>query len=126
MASTLTRRWLAASTTLAPVVAAAATPSAGCDKTPTSGIYRMVDQSVNRTYRVFVPSRYRRGTPLPLVMVFHGWGGNESEFLGSKAVRQPAGPGVAPDSETPATAVGAICDPARTGKADRIYGRLHR
>lgn len=60
MASTLTRRWLAASTMLAPVVAAAATPSAGCDKTLTSGIYRMVDQSVNRTYRVFVPCTRRQ------------------------------------------------------------------
>jgi polyhydroxybutyrate depolymerase len=30
---------------------------------------------VGRSYFVFVPSRYRAGTPVPLVLVFHGAGG---------------------------------------------------
>jgi polyhydroxybutyrate depolymerase len=46
----------------------------------------MADQKVTRTYRLFVPSHYSPGTPHPLVLVFHGWGGDESEFLGDRNV----------------------------------------
>jgi polyhydroxybutyrate depolymerase len=81
------RWWLLALTMMASSWNAAATPSAGCGQTLASGTYRMTNQSVNRTYRVFVPSRYRRGTAFPLVMVFHGWGGDENEFLGDNTVR---------------------------------------
>jgi polyhydroxybutyrate depolymerase len=45
-----------------------------------------MDQNVTRTYRVFVPSGYKAATSYPLVMVFHGWGGDENEFLGDNSV----------------------------------------
>jgi poly(3-hydroxybutyrate) depolymerase len=64
--------------------------SAGCSDdaaAPTSGIYTVDDQGIARTYQLFVPSSYRQDTPAPLVAVFHGWGGDEDEFLGSEAVR---------------------------------------
>ena len=71
---------------LAPACGAAATQSSGCGKTLASGTYQMTDQTVTRTYRVFVPSRYKPGIAYPLVVVFHGWGGDENEFLGDKNV----------------------------------------
>jgi polyhydroxybutyrate depolymerase len=66
---------------LVPTLAAAITRSAGCGKTLASGSYRMIDQDAARTYRVFVPSGYEPDTAYPLVMLFHGWGGDENEFL---------------------------------------------
>lgn len=75
---------------LAPTLGEAATSSPGCAMALASGTYQMKDQAVTRTYRVFVPSGYERNTPAPLVMVFHGWGGNEDEFLGDKTVRRLA------------------------------------
>jgi poly(3-hydroxybutyrate) depolymerase len=71
---------------LAPTLGAAVTPSAGCGKTLASGSYQLTDQNVTRTYRVFVPSGYKPGIAHPLVMVFHGWGGDENEFLGDTNV----------------------------------------
>jgi polyhydroxybutyrate depolymerase len=70
--------------------APAATSSIGCGKTFASGTYRIIDQQVTRTYRVFVPSRYQPGTAYPLVVVFHGWGGDENEFLADENVTQLA------------------------------------
>ena len=81
----LTRCRLLAMTMLVSTSGAAAT-STGCGKTLASGIYQMKDQHVARTYRVFVPSRYQPGVAYPLVMVFHGWGGDENEFLDDKTV----------------------------------------
>jgi poly(3-hydroxybutyrate) depolymerase len=71
---------------LAPTLGAAVTRSAGCGKTLASGTYQMTDQAVTRTYRLFVPSGYKPSTAYPLVMVFHGWGGDENEFLGDRDV----------------------------------------
>ncbi len=68
-------------TALVPAWSAVGMPSSGCAKTLASGTYEMIDQSVTRTYRLFVPSRYELGTSYPLVVVFHGWGGDENEFL---------------------------------------------
>jgi polyhydroxybutyrate depolymerase len=73
-----------------PTVGAAVTKSEGCGKTLASGTYHLTDHSVTRAYRVFVPSGYRAGTAFPLVMVFHGWGGDENEFLGDTAVTRLA------------------------------------
>jgi len=86
MTHVLTRCCLLATTILASAWGAASTPSTGCERTLASGRYRMTDQNVIRAYRVFVPSRYKPGTAYPLVMVFHGWGGDENEFLGDKNV----------------------------------------
>merc|ERR1712232_71527 len=33
-------------------------------------------EEVLRTYGLFVPESYTRGTPAPLVFVFHGWSGD--------------------------------------------------
>ncbi len=73
-----------------PTMGAAVTPSPGCGKTLASGSYEMTDQNVSRTYRVLVPSGYKPGTAYPLMMVFHGWGGNEGEFLGDPNVTRLA------------------------------------
>jgi polyhydroxybutyrate depolymerase len=123
-------------TALAPPWSAAAGASVGCGKSLASGTYQMTDQAVTRTYRVFVPARYQPGAAYPLVVVFHGWGGDENEFLGDETVRTlseergyivvaPRGLGsAAPDSNRNSwsfrgstTGVGggrAICDPNRT------------
>src|SRR5450755_295101 len=82
----LTRCSLLIIAMLAPKLDAAVTLSAGCGKTLASGSYQMTDQNAARTYRVFVPSSYKPGIVNPLVMVFHGWGGNENEFLGDSNV----------------------------------------
>jgi polyhydroxybutyrate depolymerase len=41
---------------------------------------------VTRTFRVHVPNGFKNDSPAPLILVFHGWGGNEDEFLGFKSV----------------------------------------
>jgi polyhydroxybutyrate depolymerase len=67
----------------------AATPSNGCGKAGlTSGTYTMVDpgSGMTRTFRVHVPTGYNKSTAAPLVAIFHGWGGDESEFLNNKTV----------------------------------------
>jgi polyhydroxybutyrate depolymerase len=86
MTRALTGGCLLASTLLAAGWSAAATASLGCGKTLASGVYQMTDQNVTRTYRVFVPSGYKPGISYPLVMVFHGWGGDENEFLSDSSV----------------------------------------
>jgi polyhydroxybutyrate depolymerase len=68
----------------------AVTPSAGCGKSLASGSYQMKDQNVIRTYRVYVPSGYQPSAPFPLVLVFHGWDGNENEFLDDENVTRLA------------------------------------
>jgi polyhydroxybutyrate depolymerase len=86
MTRTSTRCCLLAVAMLGPTLVEAVTPSAGCGKTLASGTYRMTDQNVTRTYRVFVPSGYKPSSAYPLVMVFHGWGGDENEFLDDENV----------------------------------------
>ncbi len=90
MTRALTRCCLLATAMLVPIWVAAATASSGCGKTLASGTYQLGDQGVTRTYRVFVPSHYKPGTAHPVVMVFHGWGGDENEFLGDKKVTKLA------------------------------------
>ena len=50
----------------------------------------MTDQNIACTCRIFVPPHYQTGTAYPLVMAFHGWGGDENEFLGDRNVTIPA------------------------------------
>jgi poly(3-hydroxybutyrate) depolymerase len=73
---------LLAAMVLASTWSAASSPSSGCGKALSSGVFQMTDQNVTRTYRVFLPSGYKPGIAQPVVMVFHGWGGDENEFLG--------------------------------------------
>jgi poly(3-hydroxybutyrate) depolymerase len=86
MTHAITRCCLLVIATSMPASGAAVTPSTGCGKTLASGSYQITDQNVTRTYRVFVPSSYRPSTAYALIMVFHGWGGNEDEFLGERTV----------------------------------------
>ena len=67
--------------------AAAALPSRGCGKSLSSGSYTLAHGGLTRHYRLFVPAGYRADTASPVVVAFHGWGGNENEFLGNASVR---------------------------------------
>lgn len=86
MTPALTRCCLFSVVMVSPTLEAAGAQSAGCGKTLGSGTYQIRDQNETRTYRVFVPSGYRPGVAHPVVIVFHGWGGNENEFLGDRNV----------------------------------------
>jgi poly(3-hydroxybutyrate) depolymerase len=51
-----------------------------------SGTYTMTHRGVARTYELFVPGGYSNKIPARLVIVFHGWGGDEKEFMGDRTV----------------------------------------
>ncbi len=52
----------------------------------TSGSYALDHGGVQRAFSVYVPSSYDPTAPAPLVLVFHGWGGDSGEFLGDATV----------------------------------------
>jgi poly(3-hydroxybutyrate) depolymerase len=61
--------------------------SSGCRvAAPKSGTYTMVHGGMTRTYALSMPSGYDSRRPARLVLVFHGWGGDETEFLGDATV----------------------------------------
>jgi hypothetical protein len=53
----------------------------------TSGTYSMPRAGFTRRFRVHVPAGYDPSVHTPLIVAFHGWGGNEDEFLDNSAVR---------------------------------------
>lgn len=55
-----------------------------------SGSYDMQHEGISRTFRVHVPRGYGEGRPAPLVMMFHGWGGDENEFIANEEIRAEA------------------------------------
>lgn len=55
-----------------------------------SADYTMDRGGIERQFRVHVPASYDPAVPAPLILAFHGWGGNASEFLGSSAVTDEA------------------------------------
>ncbi|MEQ1572006.1 MAG: hypothetical protein ABMA64_40635 [Myxococcota bacterium] len=63
-------------------------PPGGCDPIDplSSGVVEWDDQGVPRTYRAHVPADLDPTEPAPLVLWFHGWGGDEDELLGVPAV----------------------------------------
>jgi poly(3-hydroxybutyrate) depolymerase len=74
-------------------LAAQATPSSsiGCGGTSrAAGIHTLQHNDLARAYRLYLPSGYSATRPAPLVIVFHGWGGDENEFLDDVAVRREA------------------------------------
>lgn len=73
---------------LAPLAAwPEASGSAGCGSVPPeSGSYTLVHQGVTRTYGLRLPSGYDPKRPTRLVLAFHGWGGDEGEFLNDATV----------------------------------------
>lgn len=56
----------------------------------TSDRYDMDHDGIERGFRVHVPANHDPTVPAPLVMVFHGWGGSDSEFLSSAQVTAEA------------------------------------
>jgi len=67
--------------------------SAGCEAitpAPVSGVYQFTDDDLTRTYRIHIPTGYEPAKPTPLALVFHGWGGDENEFLAEPAVTDEA------------------------------------
>ena len=66
--------------------------SAGCGTTGlASGAYTLPHGGLSRNFRVYVPPGYQPRSPARMVMVFHGWGGNEDEFLGDSSITEDAG-----------------------------------
>ena len=53
---------------------------------PASGTYTVLHRGVTRTYRLSVPPAYDPQRPTRLLLVFHGWGGDEAEFLSDASV----------------------------------------
>ena len=87
MANPPARRSLGLLVTLAATAwSASAAPSGGCGHSLASGVRQLVDQGITRVYRLSVPASYRPDVPHPLVLLFHGWGGDENEFLGESKV----------------------------------------
>ena len=65
--------------------------STGCGASaPRSGTYVMQHDGKDRIYRLHVPKNYHKDSAAPLAIIFHGWGGDENEFLGKGAVRSLA------------------------------------
>ena len=86
-------RWLIGMMVLfavTPMTGWAASPSSGCTATSglltASGTYTMSYGGLNRTFRLHVPTGYSPTVPKRLVTIYHGWGGNESEFIGNNTV----------------------------------------
>lgn len=52
----------------------------------TSGVYTMDHAGIERRFRVHVPASYDPAAPAPLVLAFHGWGGDDTEFLSAAVV----------------------------------------
>ena len=65
----------------------AGTLSQGCgERGLTSGTYTMQHSGLTRSYRLHVPTGYNANQPARLVTIFHGWGGDENEFLNDRTV----------------------------------------
>lgn len=52
----------------------------------TSGTHSMSRAGFTRRFRVHVPAGYDPSVHAPLIVAFHGWGGDQDEFLGNAAV----------------------------------------
>lgn len=55
-----------------------------------SGDYVFEQQGVERAFRVRVPANYDSAVSHPLIVAFHGWGGDEGEFLDNATVQREA------------------------------------
>ena len=69
-------------------------PSGGCSATTglmtDSDSYTLQFNNTERLYRVYVPEAYSTTSASPLVMLFHGWGGGQNEFIGDAIVTREA------------------------------------
>lgn len=69
-----------------------AADSPGCSRQVPleNGTYHMQFEGLERTYRVHVPDNLDQTSAAPLVAIFHGWGGDENDYLDLPEVRQEA------------------------------------
>ena len=71
-----------------------ANPSAGCSASTglltDSDTYAFQFNNIERSYRVHVPESYVTTSASPLVMLFHGWGGGQNDFIGDATVTSEA------------------------------------
>ena len=69
-------------------VSGANNSNGSCSQTNwTSGALSIEHNEIERKFRVHIPLNYKSDTPAPLVLGFHGWSGNENEFLDNQTVR---------------------------------------
>ena len=62
--------------------------SGGCPQTSWSSGTRTIDHDgVERQIRVQVPTNYKNNVTSPLIIGFHGWGGDQNEFLNNASVQ---------------------------------------
>ncbi len=67
--------------------ALAAAVDSGCGHVPpANGVYTIVHNGIVRQFALHVPTGYESTQAHRTVLVFHGWGGDESEFLGDPDV----------------------------------------
>lgn len=52
-----------------------------------SGDYTLEQNGIAREFRVRLPTGYRTDQAYPLIVLFHGWGGDEGEFLDNVTVQ---------------------------------------
>jgi polyhydroxybutyrate depolymerase len=71
-------------------VLGAGSPGCRLDSSPQGGTFSMKFDGLERVYRVHVPSSYSNAKPAPLVIAFHGWGGDENDYLDISLVRKEA------------------------------------
>lgn len=82
---------LAAALSLPSFTAMAQTASPGCSRsTADSGHFSLQDQGITRNYRLYLPRSYDPNTPTPLILAFHGWGGDADAVLDYRVVRRQA------------------------------------
>lgn len=55
-----------------------------------SGVQAINHAGLDRTYRLHLPRALDPATPTPLILAFHGWGGDENSILDTRAVRRLA------------------------------------
>ena len=118
--------------------AAAGGGNTACTSAWPSGDYTLERDGVTRSFRVHVPDNPGIAGPYPMVVVFHGWGGDEEEFLKPTVINEadargyvvvaPKGLGSEEPGDYPASwsfsgstsgldgtpESGPICDDART------------
>ncbi|MEL6571919.1 MAG: hypothetical protein AAFQ64_09685 [Pseudomonadota bacterium] len=71
--------------------AASQTASSGCQTTPPdNGPHILQNQGINRSYRLHIPRSYDPDTPSPLLLAFHGWGGDADAIPDYWVVRRQA------------------------------------
>jgi subtilisin family serine protease/poly(3-hydroxybutyrate) depolymerase len=59
-----------------------------CPKTTWSSGTRTIDHyGVERQFRVHIPTNYQSNETSPLIIGFHGWGGDQNEFLDNETVQ---------------------------------------